>query len=235
MRKKYPIYFIHGYKGAPENFAGFKKYYPDASYISLPWHFSEFQDNIYDRDFCLLYLKKFIKKPGILVGHSLGGLLSQEFAIKYPSLVKRVFLLGYPLDNDSFFFKVTRLKALSHRTKHALHLKRIDMKNIFIGNALFNILFFLPLSERISIQKYYSVSGRIKANIFEYLLIYNRLDRIKKIKQPVVFINGERDFYNSRIVKTFQEIGPSYIISGMTHKFAGHEEEILAILKKHLV
>lgn len=234
MNKSYPIYFIHGYKGAPENFANFKKYYPNATYISLPWHFAEYKEHIFDRDFCLTYLKKIITRKGILVGHSLGGLLSQEFAIAYPELVERVFLIGYPLDDNTYNFQSTRNRALSHRNKNELHLKGIDIRNMLFGNFLFSLLFFMPPHQRVSIQKYFFVPGRIKANIFEHLLIYNMLDRVKRIKVPVIFINGGKDLNNNKISSNFKSIGPSFILPRMGHNFTEYETQIMLIIKQNL-
>jgi pimeloyl-ACP methyl ester carboxylesterase len=164
----------------------------------------------------------------------LGGLLAQEFASEYPQLVDRIFFIGYPLDNKSNHFMRKMKKALSHRSKNRLHLKGLDGVNSLLGNSLFYLLFFLPSSKRMSVKKYFSVPGRVKANLFERVISYNNLDLIKKLHVPVTFINGDKDPNNNHISEEFQTVSNSYILKNMRHNFDGYESQIVDIIKKHL-
>jgi len=234
MKKNLPIYFIHGYKGTPENFGELKKYFPTAIDIPLPWHLEIHNNTQHNRDFLMKYLKNIITEKSLLIGHSLGGLLAQEFSIKYPELVEKVIFLGYPLDNNCAAFKKTKKMALSHRKKNTIQLKRYDNNNTILGKFLFNLLFFLPQYKRQSIQKYFMVPGKIRADIFEYLIQYNDPERIKQIKIPVILINGTNDVYNKTVSKNFDTLGKSYIIPRMSHQFFAFENKIADIIHDNI-
>lgn len=89
----------------------------------------------------MTFLEGKIKDNYIIVGHSMGAMLAKDFALEHPALVKRIYLLSYPLQKD----------------KNGI--KNILNKDIFIKfymrNSIFSRLFCKSCQSRIEMSASY--------------------------------------------------------------------------------
>ncbi len=101
------IIFLHGYTDSWHSFETVMKLFPPEFHLialSQRGHgnSSKPNDGYYPRDFAndlSLFINEKKLGPGVIVGHSLGGLVAQQFAISYPDLAKALVLI----DTDAYF------------------------------------------------------------------------------------------------------------------------------------
>ncbi|MEO6508369.1 MAG: alpha/beta hydrolase, partial [Patescibacteria group bacterium] len=176
-----------------------------------------------------------ITEKSILVGHSMGAYLSQEFALAYPELVEKVFVIGYPIDKESKTYKdntyLTQTifpKRLGHHTFVLEAVKPYFAKIIGLLSSIVT-----PQYGK-SVECFFIVPNHILTKVWKHTVMPSEIDRIAKLGSKVVIINGNYDAYNEDVVDTFPKYGQSYIIKGMSHMFFFYETIIAGIIKKHL-
>ncbi len=122
-------------------------------------------------DWVIEKIKKQKERNIILIGHSFGGKIATEIAIKCPELVKKLILIAAP---------VIRKPNAGIRIKIAL--LKIAKKILF--NKSCNILLSSEYKEA-------KKSGLDK--VFKNSVEYDRTDEISKIKAPVLIVWGKND------------------------------------------
>jgi len=85
-----PLVFIHGWGQSKQVWHQQRVRFPDATFLNLPGHGGE--------DDCTDWLERLAsnlpKEPCILVGWSLGGMLSMQLALTYPERIKALILVN---------------------------------------------------------------------------------------------------------------------------------------------
>jgi len=102
------IIFLHGYSDSWHSFETVMKLFPpDIHLVSLSMrghgNSSRPDEGYHPKDFAndlSLFINEKKLGASILVGHSLGGVVGQQFAISYPELTKALVLI----DTDAYFF-----------------------------------------------------------------------------------------------------------------------------------
>lgn len=105
-KTKPPLLFIHGFRGTHEGLVdvavwmmdkGYKCYYPDIPpFGSETKPLKSYNEKTYAR-FIANYIKKNKLKNPVLIGHSMGSLISAATAAKYPRLVSKKLVLLSPI------------------------------------------------------------------------------------------------------------------------------------------
>jgi len=185
---------------------------------------------VYDKDYFLDFIENKIVAPSIIVGHSMGAMLAKEFALRYPDLVKRIYAIAYPLQENP-----QKMERVLRRDKFlSLYLDgNVVAKMLCHGKCCykyillpFGIIFyrnyFLSFWHYFS-HTYHSASSSIKNTILR-----DEYDSIFPVRDKIVLIAGEKDCQIDRSL--LQEL-TYHEIAGMGHNFFGYEEEIADIIK----
>lgn len=133
--------------------------------ISNNWNVADYADWV------LLKLKSMGIKNTIIIGHSFGGKVATEIAIKDPSIVKKLVLVAAP---------VLRRPALTTK----LHIKANKIiKNMFLSKA-------------IKIQtnsEYKEANANNLGAVFVNSVNYDATSKLPKLKAPTLIIWGDSD------------------------------------------
>lgn len=172
------LIFLHGWDHTAKMWEGFvAKYHKhDAVALNLPgfgeeklisadWSISDYADWV------LLKLKSMGVTSAVLIGHSFGGKVAAEVAIKNPKLVKKLILVSAPiLRRPSSWLKI-KLKANKILKKWRLARYINVNKNLEYKKANANNL------------------GRI----FNNSVNYDATEKLPRLKTPTLIVWGEND------------------------------------------
>ncbi len=197
-----PVILIHGWtqawntwRSTIETFAGqYRMYAPDL------WGFGESDKerraSFLVEDFVEL-IPQFMDRLGIgkvpIMGHSMGGTTALGVALKYPDRVKKVAVVGSPVDGRSlsFFLKLagTRLIAslMLMGEKNPLLRTFIRLWSPFVSRQNPNLFYDMTINnaEGFTVDSFYgSISSLHRTNF---------ADRLDKIEMPAMGIYGGRD------------------------------------------
>jgi len=225
------VIFIHGFMGSPRQFdklaecvyrAGFS-----AASVLLPGHGStakEFSSGTMESWLNHVYAEteRFLWHDKIyLVGHSMGGLLAINTAVKYGERVSGIFLIACP-----FKFRTFSKQTISVRLKQAFCNKRHPMKAAYLTSS--------------SIQLRPSIIWRIVKPTSELKkLMQITKDKLHDIRVPVTAVYSAYDELVSvdslEILKTglTQTTFESLILSDSLHAYYPAHEQ--AAIEKQLV
>lgn len=233
------IVLLHGLVGSKRNFEYLKKELGGYSVrdLDLIGFGAEVKPNIsYNlKDFISFLEKKLdLSKENdmqyVLVGHSLGALLSKELAKKYPHKVKKIFLLGYPflgkkqvLNKRGFFDRFYAEGAWWTRVL-------CEMRLLF-KLMLLPFIYLFGYKYRASWIDYFNHTYQSAYGTISNTILNDSTDDLYALKDKIVFINGENDG-GSDI--GFAETYKQYIIPHMGHRFFNFEKEIGTIIKSEL-
>jgi len=133
-----PVILLHGWLGSwglwQETMAYLGKYY--RTYALDFWGFGESgkKRETYDvQDFVSL-VNQFMEQLGIekapLVGHSMGGTVSLSVAVKYPERVRKVVVIGSPIEGSSlsFLLKLFGQRWVAYIVHHNLWMLQLGFK-----------------------------------------------------------------------------------------------------------
>ena len=227
------IVFIHGAGGGKSNFTKLEnELSKDFKTISfdLIGYGKEIKPRIeYNlNDFIKFVESKVNLKKGnyILVGHSMGGAIAKELALKYKKTIKKLFLIGYPLkDKDKLLktkFQVMYMQGskISKVLCHTKHLWKYFIWPVYFIFDKRNINSFWDYFN----HTYHSLSSSVNNTIYK-----DNKENIKELKNKVVIIFGEKDsFLDKDLAVKFKH----YKIKNLGHLFFGKEKEIVEIIRK---
>jgi pimeloyl-ACP methyl ester carboxylesterase len=155
-------------------------------------------ENRYDIENHMNYLKQFVDAVGIkeffLAGSSLGGWLSWEFTLRYPSYVRKLILLGsagfLELENIPLPFKMARTPIFGRVIKYVVQRNILEQ---FVREVYYN-------QDKVTetlINRYYDLFTR-DGNPEAFLIMVNEkfkdnTKQLKNISVPVLILWGRED------------------------------------------
>jgi len=164
-----------------------------------------------------------IQKP-IIAGHSLGGIVAQTFAIKYPELVEKLILLctGVVLSCGIKIWMPEPVKIVVGK-----------LLSIFSWSLFCRVLSKLtagheiPGLEGVQLEAGMaaSCSGRAFLNMIGNILTYDLSSSIRNLKMPILFITGTKDLFNNQ-AKIYRQL-PNAVV-----KIVEGGEHILQLLNE---
>jgi pimeloyl-ACP methyl ester carboxylesterase len=234
------IILLHGIIGSKSIFDYFKKEFCrcyDIEAIDLVGYGDEAKPNInYDVKDFLDYIdrrtgiSKAVGTKFILIGYSLGALLAKELAIKYPSKVIKVFVVGYPWLKPNVAYK--KRSALDRAYIDGRWWAKLicDTKAIHKWLLFPFVLVTAPKYLKPFLDSYNHTYISASRTIHNTILKDNKED-LRKLSEKVFLINGEKD-KNADL--KFAEQFNHYVVKGMGHGFFGHEKKIAEIIKLNI-
>ena len=228
------LIFLHGLTGSHYNFDDMKNEFADTfdtiSFDIIGFASAEKPKTTYNKQLYMNFLETKIKDKCIIVGHSMGAILAKDFAIKYPELVQRIYLISYPLQRNQDGIRDILNKDI---------LIKFYMSNSLISRFFCNskivwkyfylwIIFIFKNKYYLSAQDYFKHTyNSVYSSIVDYIE-KDDWKTINKVKEKAVFISGEKDFYvDKTLLKNFKH----YTIPNMGHLFASYQVEIIKIIK----
>ena len=198
------IAVIHGGPGAPGEIA------PVARELSPDWGVLEPIQTATSLEGQVRELKALLKKDGdipvILIGHSWGAMLSFIFAAQYPSLIKKLILIGSGVYEEKYAANImkTRLSRLNEKDKSEFHalMKTLDDSTVSDKNMSFARLGKLisradsydPLPQNNEVLEcQYNVFQGVWPGASELRSSGKLLELGEQIQCPVVAIHGDYD------------------------------------------
>lgn len=170
-----------------------------------------------------------ITKPVILVGHSLGTLVSIDLARRYPLLVSSLILCSPPIYSmpDDQIAKEKRL----YRFYAAIATSKLA-RQLLIKSKPFSLINPGYMVDRTNVEIFLKT-------LIKSIVEQNSLNQISKIRKPINIIYGKLDpFIIERNITFAQTANPSIAVTRF--KFAGHEfsaayrHVVLDILIQHI-
>ncbi len=228
------IVYIPGYCDTKSSFSELKKYFPGGQAFDLPGFGAEDKPNVtYDKKFFLSFLRKKIKKKSVLMGFSMGALLVKDFAIAYPSLVEKAYLISYPLRKSKQALRETmRIRPLA---RHYVD-KTIWGKILCNTHGLYKwfVILYVNLFKRryrYAIRGWFEHTYHSALSTMQDYVLQNKPMELTKIKEKAVVIVGEHDDLVDKSLLTYFT---RYVIPEMDHAMFGYEEEIAQIVNETL-
>lgn len=233
-----PIIFIHGLAGSHNNFMYLRRYFKDSLAFDLPGFGREKKPKVvYTKNFFLKFIEeKITERYGknaqcILVGHSLGAILAKDYALAHPTQVKKIFLIGYPLQKTR---AALRHKLETHLTNR-MFVKKDIFSQIMCRTKIFwkyAVLPFLWLFNRkyyCSYRDYFLHTYHSETSTIHETILKDDPYEVFKLKEKAILIVGEHDtFVNFEMTKNIK----THIISKMGHEFFGFEEKIARVINQ---
>ena len=229
-----PIVYIHGYCDTKDSFTLLRQYFPDGIAYDLPGFGAEEKlETIYDKNLFVSFLRKKVTKKSVLIGFSMGALVVKDFAILYPDLVEKAFLISYPLQKSEQALK----KAMQSRRlgRHYVD-KTIWGKLLCSCHWLYRwlVIFYVNLFRRryrYAIRGWFEHTYQSALSTMQDYIIKNNPMELKKLKDKAVIIVGEHeDLVDKSLLAGFK----SYLIPQMDHSMFGYEKEIANIIKENV-
>ncbi len=213
--KKTPILFVHSFgmnwTDQQDEIKSFQKENFPVIYFDLPGHGKSDVPKTYDEylfdnitseiNELLIHLK--VKKV-ICVGYSMGGIISTNFTINYPSKIKKLIILNssnkspdqqkiFTKFKNTHFFKKTYEYLDMHKVKiHNLKLKAhkkydLDMKKTELNSKNVVTFFFKVLYH-----------ANFKSALYFTDIMFNTdLKRVNEIECPVLILHSNKDQFFS--------------------------------------
>lgn len=164
-----------------------------------PQHNTAFKLNNFSKD-----IKKIINtekiKNFILVGHCFGGMVAINFSSKFPKLAKSYILIDTtyksPKILNKLFFKnpfiVYLLNLRLNKVKICKEYKSSTNYNNYIGTGDLNLDRIISDIKNTTLKSWFFV--------YQNIAKFNGEKELKKIKQPILIIQGEKDIiFNKKI------------------------------------
>lgn len=148
-----------------------------------------------------------------LVGHSLGGMYAQHFALRYPNRLKKLILLAtfanLPLDNSGLeMYKRSQLESYESKLKDPTQAFYNKMKQRFSRNFYKEMLEnpkkkFYNLFSTEDLMRFETTKGSSKPqdilNQIDAIARHNTLDQLYQIKHETLILAAEKDRIASKI------------------------------------
>lgn len=173
-------------------------------------------------EFVKEFTEKLKLKNIILMGHSFGGQIAGDFAIKYPKMVKRLVLI------DAAIVRVRRLKTII---------------KIALAKIVKPLVSFFPITLMSFLLKHYnsdySASNAYQKSVLNQILKYNLGFKLNQIKTPTDIVWGSEDKVIPYMGKYLLEGIPDaklHVVYGAGHILnVTHPQKLAATLNQILI
>lgn len=187
---------------------------------------SGFLDNGADVPEYSQFIEKFIKKMGwskvVIIGHSFGGQIGADLAIKEPKLVEKLVLVAPA---------IIRKKGLKVRAKIWLFSKFGILKKIIPKGILRKIYGLVSTAD-------YMEAGSQHREVLKKIVNYDLSDQLHKIKCKVLNIWGDRDesipYAGKEITKNIKDCQLRVIYKSGHNIHLSKPEELAQIINRFL-
>ena len=218
-----PIILLHGFTDSWRSFEHVLDQFPDYLHvvaISQRGHGNSTKTASTDHaKYFAADVAAFISKknlgPSIIVGHSLGGIVTQQFALAYPQLTRAIVIVGSEAcfyDNEGipeFVAEINKLNDPIDRT----------FAEQFQWSTVVQPVDSAVMDE--FINESMKVPAKVWKSVGDLLMNTNYSDQLQKIKVPTLILWGDQD-------ATCRLIGQQQLTEGITnsklivHKGTGH-------------
>lgn len=228
--KDIPFVFLHGITGSRRNFERLEGYFPNSRSLDLIGFGTEKKpETTYDTELFMTFLGDKIKEPCVLVGHSMGAILAKEFALRNPRLVKRLYLINYPLDYPAKIERDVRKNPFLSMYIDGRILSRL------LCNTKVVYKFFLVPFGLIRFRGYFrsfwdsfSHTYTSCSSTLRNVVLTEDYRTLLPLRGKAILITGTKDKYtNLKLLGLFR----SYRIPDMNHRFFGYEAKIAEIIR----
>lgn len=147
-----------------------------------------------------------VKKPYVLVGHSMGSIVSAHYCVRYPEIVERAYLLSLPLYPEN----IENQKKLPGKLTDIY----INAYNLMSDNKAFTIKYsghlrkLLRLNDGIDINE--ETWNSFRLSLKNIIINQNTYSEMKDIKIPVHVLYGSLDQFlvqdNVKRLADFQNV-----------------------------
>ncbi len=225
------IVLIHGLAGSKNNFRyleeELKSDFEVISFDLLGHGEEEKPKEKYDPQTFVSFIEKKIRfnsmERYVLVGHSMGGILAKEFAMKHPHNVQKIFLINYP-GNMKKVLAHWFYRLYVHDSPLA---KLLCHTKVIWKYLIYPFFFFYDRKYFWSFKDYFRHTYYSETHTLRNTLLADDWKTLHNLKKKVVLIVGEHDQgMEWPIVNLFKH----YIIKRMGHSFFHYEQEIAKII-----
>jgi pimeloyl-ACP methyl ester carboxylesterase len=162
----------------------------------------------------------------------MGAILAKEFALRFPDLVKRVYAIGYPLQESP-----EKLETAIRRDPFmAMYLDENPIAKVACQSKVIYKYFLMPFGllfyrkRFLSFWHYFSHTYKSSSNSIKNTVLRDEYESVAGIADKMVFIAGADDHHvDATLLPNFQH----KVIPNMGHIFFGFEEEIADIVKAY--
>ena len=218
------LVFIHGFTGSIDEWffqiMEFQKNYKIFC-LNLRGHGgSELSDEV---SFDILtndikdFINKFKIKSPIIIGHSLGGIISLNFAVKYSNLINKLVLV----DALPFFHQSMPLELVERFTEKQILEFFSQQLTISKQKISPNKREYYEKLKKWSMERREkAITGKMLKIYFKALREFDLTDELKKIEIPTMIFFGEDDrILSDKVIDSYKNIKNSQFI---TFKECGH-------------
>ena len=141
--------------------------------------------------------------PVVLVGHSMGGMISVSLALAYPALVERLVLLSPTISgrlSTSISFFISPITMMERFGLGSLLVSSVERTVVGITDRLMRPVSFAERSgitrtdyERIRLDARRPGQGRVRAECFTAMREHDLSGRLSRIKTPALILWGAED------------------------------------------
>ncbi|NHI93059.1 MAG: alpha/beta hydrolase [Candidatus Lokiarchaeota archaeon] len=218
------LIFIHGFTGSIDEWhfqiTEFQKYYKIFCFNMRGHGGSELGTEV-SFEILTQDLKNFIDilkiKDPIIIGHSLGGIICLNYAIRYPfNLKKLVIVDGLPFFKQNMPLELVERFSEKEILDFFSHQLTLSKQKIPVNK----LEFYEKLKAWSIDRREKAINGRMLKKYFEALRAFDLTQQLKEIKIPTLVVFGEEDrILNSQVVESYKKIKNCQFI---TFKECGH-------------
>jgi esterase len=239
-----PVIILHGLFGMSDNWATFSKklaaenftvYTPDLRNHGNSPHSEDFNYTLLADDLNEFIQQHELSNP-ILIGHSMGGKVIMNFALKYPVVAKKMIIIDmgikkYKIHNDDLLnaMAITKLSAMGSRTEIEEALHRIIPTPKVVQLLMKNV--------QRNEENIFSWKINIASLLNNFHEIFSAVDDRQTVEIPALFVAAEiSDYLSEADLPSIKKIFPSaemITISGSSHwVHADKPDELLKIIQQ---
>jgi len=191
----YPLVFLHGWGQSERIWFQQRQFFPDATFINLPGHGGA-SDAVFEQ-WLQIVVDQLPKRPAVLVGWSLGGMLVMEVASRWPESCAAIALISstpsfrlrdgweYGCSQDVFSDFEQAVMSQSPKTMNRF------FALMMIGDGLSRSAYNTLAREAVNRQLPTTAAG-IKAGL-ELLSTIDLRDQLHALSMPTLIMHGKQD------------------------------------------
>lgn len=195
-----PVIFLHGFPDSWRSYEQVVSYLPKSFHvfaISQRGHGNSDHPakGYYPKDFAAdvaAFMKALNLPPAVIVGHSMGGIMTQQFVVSYPKLVR-----GFVLEGTFVSFgdkkEMADFKTVVDQLQDPLDTATArEFQKSTLANPISEEYFNLLLNESMKVE------AKVWKGVWEGLMTANFRTALYSVKKPALIVWGEKDIMAPR-------------------------------------